>query len=140
MLIYRRFNKEKEEMEKKLNLSSPTKNNPRKAHGTRCNCIPLYNQCPASPPAAVFPWKNFPPVVLLSMALCDLEHPFGQLGSVALAVSPPSRTGAVHLQHGLCKHSILCKHCQAAVTSVCFQHCFHHKTKPEHSSKYCEEN
>lgn len=55
--------------------STPWENNPRKAHGAECNCIPLCEQCPAGPQAAVFPWKNSPAALLLSTALHELGRP-----------------------------------------------------------------
>jgi len=71
-------------------ITKKEKYNPRnKSDANENNCSPPTNRCLASPRAAAL-CARLPSSLLLSMKPYGVEHPFGQLGSAVLAVSPPN--------------------------------------------------
>jgi len=94
------------------------------------------------PPPSFF----FSPLCMLSMTSYGMESPFGQWGSAVLAVSPPIFFCTPSLLAGgvlgrADKTLTLCKDCSAVTkTSLCYQHCFQHKSKTLPPTSYYEEN
>lgn len=80
------------------------------------------------------------------MTFHGMRHPFGQLESAVLPVSPPSFQCNPSLFTGgkewnVEKALMLCKHCSAATAiCLCYQNCFQHKSKLQPHTSYWEEN
>ena len=88
--------------------------------------MPCHSQATPSPPTST-------PVLLLSLTSYGLVHPFGQLGSAGMAVSPldflhtPSLL-TVRARQEDEKALTLCKHC-LPITCPCVINSFQHKCK-----------
>jgi len=88
--------------------------------------------------------SSFPMVSLLHTLPYGMEYPFGHLEPPVLLLPPqqlvppsPALQGSTRSRKA--PHSV--QHCSAtAKTSLCYQHCSHHKSKTQHHPIFKEEN